>query len=30
MRRLTEVSRPESTELDRFFEPTMQGISTAA
>ena len=25
-RRLTEVSRPESTELDHFFEPTMQGM----
>jgi aryl-alcohol dehydrogenase-like predicted oxidoreductase len=24
--RLTEVSRPESTELDHFFEPTMQGM----
>jgi aryl-alcohol dehydrogenase-like predicted oxidoreductase len=25
-RLLTEVSRPESTELDHFFEPTMQGM----
>jgi aryl-alcohol dehydrogenase-like predicted oxidoreductase len=25
-RRLTEVSRPESTELDHFFEPTLQGM----
>ncbi|HEX7080565.1 MAG TPA: aldo/keto reductase [Gammaproteobacteria bacterium] len=25
-RRLNEVSRPESTELDHFFEPTMQGM----
>ncbi len=25
-RRLTEVSQPESTELDHFFEPTMQGM----
>jgi aryl-alcohol dehydrogenase-like predicted oxidoreductase len=25
-RRLTEISRPESTELDHFFEPTMQAM----
>jgi len=25
-RRLTEVSRPESNELDHFFEPTLQGM----
>jgi aryl-alcohol dehydrogenase-like predicted oxidoreductase len=27
-RRLTEASRPESTELDHFFEPTMQAMLT--
>jgi hypothetical protein len=25
-RRLTDAGRPESSELDHFFEPTMQGM----